>query len=370
VVDGSGSVYTTGYFTATVDFDPGPASVDLASAGSHDAFVSKLDSSGGFVWARHWGGTGMDVGSGIGLDGSGNVYTTGYFSNTVDFDPGPGTLMETSNGVFDGYVSRLTPITCNGKLVTWDMNTQGAFTGTSGDDVVLGTDGPDVIDTGFGNDTVCGGGGDDVITTRAGIDWVDGGDGNDTIRLGARNDTAYGGAGADVINGGGGVDYIEGGPDDDTIWDSFGADTQIHGNDGDDLFVVGRGEANHIYGGNGSDRVDFRSMPEGLIIGLGDQTSDRNGIFDIFTSIEEARGSKHDDTIYGSAVDNILIGYSGNDTIWGQEGNDNLVGDKGDDTLYGGPGWDRLVGGNYAETVGDYCLEGENIHTTCEHTTL
>jgi Ca2+-binding RTX toxin-like protein len=369
-VDGSGNVHTIGEFQGTVDFDPGAGTASLASSGSWDVFVSKLDSSGDYGWARHWGSTDGDNGYGIGLDGFGGVLTAGRFQGTVDFDPGPGTLELTSSGTYDAFVTRLVqPATCNGLAVTWDMNTQGAFTGTTGDDVVLGTDGPDVIDTGFGNDTVCAGAGDDVITTRAGVDWVDGGDGADVIRLGARNDTAYGGAGADVINGGGGVDYIEGGPDDDVIWDSFGADTQVYGGLGDDLFVVGRGDANQYKGGEGSDRIDYRFMPAGVTISLNTGTTNR-GVADTFSSIEEARGSRHTDVITGDDSANILVGFSGHDWIHGQGGDDNLVGDKGDDTLNGGDGWDRLVGGDYGETTGDYCLEGENIHPTCEHTTL
>jgi Ca2+-binding RTX toxin-like protein len=111
-------------------------------------------------------------------------------------------------------------------------------------------------------------------------------------------------------------------------------------------------------------------MPTGVIIDLSDQSSERDGLNDIFSSIEDARGSKHDDHFNGSSGPNKLIGNSGDDTILGQDGDDNLIGDKGDDTLNGGSGWDRLVGGDYGETTGDYCLEGENIHPTCEHTTL
>jgi Ca2+-binding RTX toxin-like protein len=369
-VDSNGYVYTAGDFRETVDFNPGAGTTDLTSAGARDVYVSKLDSSGTFVWARHWGGSSFDYGEDLALNMVAAPHTTGYFGSTVDFDPGPGETSLTAVGARDAFVSKLEqPPLCEGIPVTWDMNTQGPFTGTTGDDVVLGTDGPDVIDTGYGNDTVCGMGGDDVITTRAGVDVVHGGDGNDIIRLGARNDTAYGGAGADVINGGGGIDYIDGGPDDDVIWDSFGADTQVYGGLGDDLFVVGRGDANHYYGGDGSDRIDYRFMPSGVTINLISGTT-AGGSADTFTSIEEARGSRHTDVITGDGADNILIGFSGHDWIHGGAGNDNLVGDKGDDTLTGGDGWDRLVGGDYDETTGDYCLEGENIHPSCEHTDI
>ncbi len=88
VVDSIGNVYTTGYFKGTADFDPGAGTANLTSAGDNDIFVSKLDSSGNFIWAKSMGGTGIDAGCGIAVDLSGNVYTTGYFNGTADFDPG------------------------------------------------------------------------------------------------------------------------------------------------------------------------------------------------------------------------------------------------------------------------------------------
>ena len=59
------------------------------------------------VWARQMGGTSDDYGNDIAVDGSGNVYTTGYFSGTVDFDPGMGVTSLTSAGNNDIFVSKL-----------------------------------------------------------------------------------------------------------------------------------------------------------------------------------------------------------------------------------------------------------------------
>lgn len=60
-----------------------------------------------FGWARGMGGTVRDVGYDVAVDSSGNVYTTGYFSATVDFDPGIGTNNLTSAGDADIFISKL-----------------------------------------------------------------------------------------------------------------------------------------------------------------------------------------------------------------------------------------------------------------------
>jgi hypothetical protein len=106
-VDSSGNAYMTGFFEDTADFDPGAGTANLASAGDSDIFVSKLNSNGGFVWAKRMGGTSHDWGIGSILDSSGNVYTTGYFADIVDFDPGTGTTNLTSAGLEDIFISKL-----------------------------------------------------------------------------------------------------------------------------------------------------------------------------------------------------------------------------------------------------------------------
>lgn len=106
-VDTSGNVYTTGIFSGTVDFDPGAGIYNLTSAGSYDIFISKLDADGAFIWAKRIGGAGYDSVGEIAVDENGNVYTTGFFNNEVDFDPGAASYNLNSAGNSDAFISKL-----------------------------------------------------------------------------------------------------------------------------------------------------------------------------------------------------------------------------------------------------------------------
>jgi len=128
-IDASLNVYTTGYFSVTGDFDPGAGTANLVSGGSNDIFVSKLDMNGNYLWASGFAGIGDDRGLSIDTDLNGNVYTVGYFRNTVDFDPGAGTTNLVSAGSTDGFVSKLD---MNGQIV-WAHNI-----GSTGNDGILG----------------------------------------------------------------------------------------------------------------------------------------------------------------------------------------------------------------------------------------
>ena len=129
-VDITGNVYTTGYFLGNVDFDPGAGSFNLASNGLDDVFISKLDPSGNFIWAKKLGSTGSDRSYDITLDGSSGVYTTGYFGGTLDFDPGAGTFTMTPVGVgtYPAFISKLD---ASGNFV-WAKKFDGATTSNVG----------------------------------------------------------------------------------------------------------------------------------------------------------------------------------------------------------------------------------------------
>jgi len=70
------NLFLVGNFSGTVNFD---STLSLTSNGSSDIFISKHDSSGIFSWAVRIGGTGLDNGTSIDIDTSGNIYTTGDF---------------------------------------------------------------------------------------------------------------------------------------------------------------------------------------------------------------------------------------------------------------------------------------------------
>jgi hypothetical protein len=103
-LDAAGNVLTSGMFAGTADFDPGPGTFTLATGAAYDPFVCKLDVNGNFLWAIQLAGTGADVGYGIMCDASNNVYSVGSFAATIDMDPGVGVFNIAGTG---GFVSKL-----------------------------------------------------------------------------------------------------------------------------------------------------------------------------------------------------------------------------------------------------------------------
>jgi hypothetical protein len=121
-VDPLSNVYVTGNFEDTADFDPGVGTYTLQSIDLQDAFVSKVDANGNFVWAKAIGGMGVQEGTGIVPDGTANIYVTGDFQNSVDFDPGPATFSLSSSGSF--YSSFALKLTAAGNF-SWAKNIGG-----------------------------------------------------------------------------------------------------------------------------------------------------------------------------------------------------------------------------------------------------
>ncbi|MEU8775437.1 FG-GAP-like repeat-containing protein [Streptomyces sp. NPDC048606] len=111
---------------------------------------------------------------------------------------------------------------CNGLAATITGN--GIVNGTNGADVIVTGNGNDSVSGNGGNDTICAFGGNDAVSAGSGNDHVDGGDGNDSISGGDGTDTVKGGAGGDALSGGNGNDTVVGGADSDTLSGGSGAD--------------------------------------------------------------------------------------------------------------------------------------------------
>ena len=85
-VDGSGGVLVTGFFSNTVNFGGGP----LVSAGSYDVFLAKYSAANGaHQWSQRFGGTSSESGNSVMVDDAGNVFLGGYFMGTAAFGGGP-----------------------------------------------------------------------------------------------------------------------------------------------------------------------------------------------------------------------------------------------------------------------------------------
>lgn len=105
-VDDEGSAFIVGNFIGTIDMDSGEGEQLITSGANSDVFLAKYSSTGESLWAFSFGGTNSDEGRGVTTDALGNVYITGAFAATADFDPSENTADVTSNGFFDVFVAK------------------------------------------------------------------------------------------------------------------------------------------------------------------------------------------------------------------------------------------------------------------------
>jgi hypothetical protein len=86
-VDNNDNIYVTGRFAETMDFDPGPDETIRTSNGYSDVYFIKFKSDSEFQWAHTWGGDLSETGISVCTDSFSNVYVSGRFYSSVDFDP-------------------------------------------------------------------------------------------------------------------------------------------------------------------------------------------------------------------------------------------------------------------------------------------
>ena len=103
-------IYLGGEFIGTVDLDPSAGVNTFVSLGFSDAFLSKFDTDGNYNYSYVLGGDSTnfenfyDIKEGF----NGNLYATGQFSGTTDFDNSAAEELTTSNGNSDNFLLELT----------------------------------------------------------------------------------------------------------------------------------------------------------------------------------------------------------------------------------------------------------------------
>jgi len=119
--DSIGSIYLTGLYQGTTDFDPGPGVDRDTAIGTSDSYLSKFTSKGDYLWSRRWGGPGFGLSTGYdiaeGVDG--RIMVVGAFVGTVDFDPSPSVDERVTNGREDAYLTWFDPEGNHQGVLTW-----------------------------------------------------------------------------------------------------------------------------------------------------------------------------------------------------------------------------------------------------------
>jgi hypothetical protein len=161
-VDRWGNSYVTGnYNSPSLSF----GSITLFNAGNDDMFLVKYDPKGNVIWARNAGGTGVEYGTGIAVDGSGNCYVVGYF-NSATLTLGYQTLI--NSGGNDLFLVKYDA----GGGVVWARNA-GGVASELGYDVAVDTSGNCYVAGSFATNAVTFGGTTLINTNPGSYDMFD-----------------------------------------------------------------------------------------------------------------------------------------------------------------------------------------------------
>jgi len=99
--DVNGNVYVIGSFDDSVDFD---STTSLTNFGFDDIFIAKYNSIGEFQWANKIGSSSnWDIGYAIASDANKNIYVTGFFNGTANFDS---VTTLTAHGLADAFLAK------------------------------------------------------------------------------------------------------------------------------------------------------------------------------------------------------------------------------------------------------------------------
>ncbi|NJB67268.1 Ca2+-binding RTX toxin-like protein [Desulfobaculum xiamenense] len=322
--------------------------------------------------------TGDDTDTLLGIDGAvgsrfDDTFTAGEDAVTYVFEGGLG------NDVYDGTAAEDVMVTyrhsevgvqvdlsSNDGLATRDLDGNGTVDETDTLWGVSNIEGSEFDDTLIGGENPDG----EWFDGRGGADLIDGKSGYDAVSYASSVGAVFVNLDAG-LDGEYGLAYAAEGTDTlKNIEGVYGTDYNdtFRGDDRDNTFRGGIGD-DYIDGGEGQDRVDFKHATGGVLVDLADGVAEGADGNDTLVSIEDVRGSNHDDTVYGTVGANRIEARGGNDKVQGDDGNDLIDGGAGDDSLYGDAGDDTIIGGEGGDSIDggegwdwlDYSAETDTI---------
>jgi hypothetical protein len=152
--DRLGNRYVVGRFSDTTTFNSGASSFTYMSTGFIDMYIQKYNANDSLLWVKRIGGDNSVEPLAIAVDTIGNIYISGEFAQTVDFNPGPGVANRTATiwGNTDVFLLKLNT---NGAYLwvrtfgnSWTDSGNGLAIDASGD-IILSGNVKDSIDFGF-----------------------------------------------------------------------------------------------------------------------------------------------------------------------------------------------------------------------------
>lgn len=93
----NGHILSIGTFSDTVDLDPGSGVQESIATGSNSAYIRHLDASGDFQNGWTFGGDGSIYPQRIGLALDGSIHVLGDYDGQIDIDPGNGIVLLTAS---------------------------------------------------------------------------------------------------------------------------------------------------------------------------------------------------------------------------------------------------------------------------------
>ncbi len=121
--DASGNAYVTGQFSSDTVLVGTSTTLTNAGANTTDMYILKYDNAGTLVWAQKAGGPDYEYATSVALDGSGNIYITGYFNSaTLTFGSTTLTNAGTAGVTNDMYLVKYD----NNGTVLWAKSATGA----------------------------------------------------------------------------------------------------------------------------------------------------------------------------------------------------------------------------------------------------